>query len=382
MMSRKFDIIDDFSCVRAHIILILTSLPTFITTVFRGMPGVWKRQHRLLLCWLIVLQAVYPGRKTLEELHHRSPTAITAWRFRRLLKATSWNVHMLIEWLADDVIQALPAPDDGMLSVIGDGSHKDKRASKNPLAHKGRTSQHHPWFFGIRFALLVVAWDVYRLPAAFRLILPKRHPEYRTEHALFQDMLRQFKPPLWATLVIVAGDAAYGSKATIKLVKQRDKMDRSRHWHVVCAIARTWKTVDDQACKNLVQHLPRHGYQRAWIPRLSTWKHRKVSWVYATQLCLRDIGDVTLVLSKTGRNVSPAHTKRLVTNGALSLSTVTCNRLWAWANTRYEGAKTGLRSRLASPYWPTCLGSECVITTSHRENRGVCPGFSTAYDYT
>jgi hypothetical protein len=197
--------------------LILTYLPAFVTTVFRGMPGVWKHQHRLLLCWLMVLQAVYPGRKTLEELQRWSPAAITAWRFRRLLNAAYWNVHLLIAWLADDVINALPASADGILSVIGDGSHKDTRASKNPLAQKGRKSQHHPWFFGIRFALLLVAWDVSRIPVAFRLILPKSHPQYRTENALFRDMLTQFKPPAWAKLVIVEGDAAYGSKANINL---------------------------------------------------------------------------------------------------------------------------------------------------------------------
>jgi len=36
-------------------------LPAFITAVFHGMPGVWKGQHRLVLCWLIMMQAVYPG---------------------------------------------------------------------------------------------------------------------------------------------------------------------------------------------------------------------------------------------------------------------------------------------------------------------------------
>lgn len=91
-MSRTCDIIDDFSSVRAPVMLVLTYLPAFVTTVFRGMPGVWKNQHRLLLCWLIVLQAVYPGRKTLEELHRWSPAAITAWRFRRLLNATYWSI--------------------------------------------------------------------------------------------------------------------------------------------------------------------------------------------------------------------------------------------------------------------------------------------------
>jgi hypothetical protein len=37
---------------------ILPSLPAFIPPVFGGMPGVWQSQHRLLLGWLVVLQAV------------------------------------------------------------------------------------------------------------------------------------------------------------------------------------------------------------------------------------------------------------------------------------------------------------------------------------
>src|SRR5512132_3363558 len=27
-----------------------------------------------------------------------------------------------------------------------------------------RISKHHPWFFGLRFVLLMAAWDSYRLP--------------------------------------------------------------------------------------------------------------------------------------------------------------------------------------------------------------------------
>src|SRR3989442_10680009 len=34
----------------------------------------------------------------------------------------------------------------------------------------------------------------------------------------------------------------------------------------------------------------------------------------STRLCLRHIGDVTVVLSKRGRNIGPKHTKILVTN--------------------------------------------------------------------
>jgi hypothetical protein len=145
--------------------LILTYLPAFITTVFQGMPGTWKGQHRLILCWLIVMQAIYPGRKTFHELARWSPRQITEWRFRRLLKASS------------------------------------------------------------------------------------------------------------------------------------------RDWNFAFAIPTTWKTAEDKSVKDLVTHLPRHDCKRTWIPRLSERLYRKTYWVDAKRLCLRDIGEVTLVLSKTGRNV-------------------------------------------------------------------------------
>jgi len=292
----------------------LTYLPAFITIVFRGMRGVWKSQHRLLLCWLIVMHAVYPGRKTLQEIARWSPRAVTEWRLRRLLKASYWSIHLIIEWFAQEVMAQLPPPDDGILYVIGDGSHKPKRATHNDLAQKGRHGKHKDWFFGIRFALLIVAWDVYRIPVAFRLILPKSHPGYRKENSLFRDMLNAFKPPSWATQIIVEGDAAYGAKANIHLVQQLDQLDASRNWNFVFAISRNWKTTENKSVKDLVTHLPRHYYGRTWIPRLSDWRCRKSYWVYAKPLCLRDIGDVTLVLSKTGRNVGPSNTKLLVSN--------------------------------------------------------------------
>ena len=299
---------------RAQTMLIMTYLPAFITTMFQGMPGIWKGPHRLMLCWLIVMQALYPGRKTLHELARWSPRQITEWRLRRLLKASYWSVHLLIEWLAQDVMAQLPPPEDAIIYVIGDGSHKPKRSRDTSIAQKGRNSKHKDWFFGIRFALLIVAWDVYRIPISFRIILPKTHPQYRKENALFRDMLGQFKPPCWAQQVIVEGDAAYGAKANIKLIEKLDKADASRDWNFVFAIPRTWKTAQDKSVKDLVTHLPRHYYKRTWIPRLSERLYRKTYWVYAKRLCLRDIGEVTLVLSKTGRNVGPGNTKLLVTN--------------------------------------------------------------------
>jgi hypothetical protein len=234
--------------------LTVTYLPLFITVLLRGMPGVWHHRHRLMLCWLIVMQALFPGQKTLAELARWTPGSLPVWRFRRVLKAAYC------------------------------------------------------------FALSIATWDVYRFPVAFRLIRVKTHPQYQTENALFREMVSHFVPPPWATRVIVEGDAAYGSQDNMKMVMQRDAVDPVRRWDCVFAIARTWKTVEGKAIKDVVTHLPRTYYQRTLVPRLPSARGRKTFWVYSTRLCLRHIGDVTVGLNKRGRNLGPKQTKILVTN--------------------------------------------------------------------
>src|ERR1700756_5416521 len=99
----------------------VTYLPLVVTLLFRGMPGMWKSRHRLVLCWLVVMQALFPGRKTLEELARWPPASITVWRFRRVLKATYWDVHLLREWWGQAALHTVPPPKDGILYVVGDG---------------------------------------------------------------------------------------------------------------------------------------------------------------------------------------------------------------------------------------------------------------------
>lgn len=292
----------------------VTYLPLFVTILFRGMPGIWKSRHRLILCWLVCMQALFPGQKTLEELARWTPASITVWRFRRLLKAAYWDSHWLGEWWVQEALNTLPPPKDGTMYLVGDGSHKPKRGTQNPLAQKGRKSEYQPWFFGIRFVLLIANWDVYRLPVAFRLIRPQSHPAYQPENALFRAMVERFVPPTWAKRVIVEGDAAEGSQENMPLVLKRDADDPTRRWGFVFAIARTWKTVEGKAIKDLVTHLPRIYDQRIRVPRLPGTKGSKTFWVYSTRLCLRHVGDVTVVLRKKGRNVGPKQTKILVTN--------------------------------------------------------------------
>ena len=110
----------------------ITYLPLFVTVLFRGMPGIWKSRHRLMLCWLVVLQALFPGRKTLEELARWTPAYVTVWRLRRLLKAAYWDVHLLVAWWVEEALRSLPPPTDGTLYLVGDGSVKPSGGQKIP----------------------------------------------------------------------------------------------------------------------------------------------------------------------------------------------------------------------------------------------------------
>jgi hypothetical protein len=312
-------------------LIAFTSLPGFVSMVLRGMPTVWRGRHRLIFCWLIFMQAVHPGRKTLEEMAKWTPATLTAWRFGRLLKAASWNVHLLVSWCAQDLMGTLPPPANGILSLCGDGSHAAKRGPKHPVAQPGRISQHHPWFFGLRFVLRMAAWDSSRLPVGFRLILPKRHAGYRSEHAVLREMVGAFVPPRWAKLVSVGGDAASGSQANMARVQARDKADTARRWGFVFAIARPWQTVAEKSRKHLVTPVPHKYSPCTRVPREGR-KGRKTFWTSSTCLGLRHGGDVTVVLRKKGRNLGPQHTKILVTNlAALTPSQVVCIDQKRWA---------------------------------------------------
>jgi hypothetical protein len=186
----------------------VTYLPLCVTILFRGMPGVWQHRHRLVLCWLMVMHALFPGRKTLEERARWTPGSSTVWRFRRVRKAAYWDVHVLVAWGVEAALQTLPPPKDGTLPLVGDGSVKPKRGTQHPWAHKGRQSEPQPWVFGMRFALVMATWDVYRLPVALRLMRRTTHPEYQTANALFREMVSHVVPPTWAQKVMVEGDAA------------------------------------------------------------------------------------------------------------------------------------------------------------------------------
>jgi len=291
-----------------------TRLPPTVGILFKGMPGVWRHRHRLIFCWLIVMQMATSGSRTLTGLSQSAPGFITEWRFRRLLSAGYWSLKVLLHWFAEEAIKSLPVPENKVLYVIADGSKKDKRGIKNPAAQKGRLNKHHSWFFGIKFVVLMVAWDDYRIPVDFQIVLPKGHPDYKKENELFRYMLSRFQPPDWAKVVMVVGDAAFAAKDNMKLIQARDKVDSQRRWGFVFAVARTWNMADGKSLRNLVKHTPRRCYRKTWILRVPDHQRRKTFWIFEKHTRLRHLGDVTVVLTKKGRNVGPEKTKLLVTN--------------------------------------------------------------------
>jgi len=150
---------------------------------------------------------------------------------------------------------------------------------------------------------------------AFRIILPKDHPDYQNENTLFREMIYEIIPPEWAQIVIILGDCGYGSKDNMKLIQKLDKnRHKNRRWFFVFSIARTWKRESGKSLKNFVKHLPLSLYKRTWLTHLTQKHKRKTFWIYGKIINLRHIGEVTVVLSKTRRNAGPKNTKIIITN--------------------------------------------------------------------
>jgi hypothetical protein len=101
-------------------------------------------------------------------------------------------------------------------------------------------------------------------------------------------------------MVVVVADAAYASKANVRLIQQRGSC-------FMMAFARTWCFDNGQAL--LVPHLPKTRSRRSWVP-LDEPGRRRTYWTYLKRARLRHIGDATLVLSKQRRNDGPRQNEK------------------------------------------------------------------------
>src|SRR3990167_8281930 len=291
-------------------------LPTFISTFFKRMPDFFHGKHQLTFVWFILIIALGVGDYKLTTMACYGSGFVTEWRFRRLLSASYWDMRAIFVWLLSDIIDVLPIPEDKTVYVIVDGSKKEKRSKKNPFMQKGKIRTNASWFFGIRFCVLMIAWGNFRIPVDFKILYPKQHKKYRNENKLFCDMLKLFTPPAWAEKVIILGDAAYASVDNMKYIQNRARNEWKQnkvYWWFVFSMAKTWKFSDGNSLKNLANHLKKECYEKIFISK--TLSHRKQGyWTFIKNVSLRHIGDVTIVLSKKGRNLGPKNVKVIVTN--------------------------------------------------------------------
>lgn len=120
-------------------------------------------------------------------------------------------------------------------------------------------------------------------------------------------MLNELVLPPWCSKVIVVADAAYASRQNLQAIQ-------ARHWWFVIAFPRTWKFTDGHSLRDLVAHLPHVYYRKVRLPLIGSRARYRVFWTFAKPTALREVGDVTVVLSKRRRNDGPKNTKVLVTN--------------------------------------------------------------------
>ena len=286
--------------------MLSTCLPRGVSESLRVLRSRCRHRHHLVFSWLLVLHLVYGERANRKPLARHGPGHVAYQHFRCLVCAAYWCTKTLLWWSADEALQAFPPPEDGTLYLVGDSTLKGKRGQKHSVAQKTRLSQHRLYVFGFPMVVLMAQWGVYRIPVDFALVRRKGTPSYQSENALFRHMLREFRPPAWCQEVVVVGDAAYAARANKMLIEELG------YWYVF-AIARTWKFTNGKALKALTTHLPRWWDTQIRIPTISSHR-RRTFWIYAKRVRPRYLGDVTVVLSKCGRNDGPKQTKILVTN--------------------------------------------------------------------
>jgi Transposase DDE domain len=284
----------------------LTCLPRRVSQYLRVLEPCFRHRHQLVFSWLLVLPLVYGERATLKALARHGPAHLASQHDRRLLCAADWCTKTWLWWFVDQAVQAVPPPEDGVLSVVGDSTLKGTRGQQHPVAHNTRLSHDHPDVFGFRIVLLMAQWDVHRIPVDFALVRRKDEPACQTDKALFRQMLQAFRRPAWCHEVVVVADAAYTSRANVELIQ-------TLGYGYVMALPRTWKCAHGKALNALVTPLPRGKYAQMRMPTVNT-QRRRTFGVYAKRARLRHLGDVTVVLSQCRRNDGPKQTKILVTN--------------------------------------------------------------------
>jgi hypothetical protein len=261
-----------------------------------------QARHFVLFCWLLVMLIVDQGKGTLKGMSRLMPERIKYWALMRMVRSGWWDERALVAEISAQVLADLPPPSDRVLHLVGDSTLKGKRGEKHPLGRKARVNEYARYCFGFELVLLIASWGRFRIPVAVAVIDPRRKGQV---NILFRRMIREFVPPRWAQQIIVEADAGLAATKTFRVIERKGYRD-------VFATSRTRKFTDGKYLRDLVQHLPRSQYRR--LKTLKSDGRRRDYWVWECRRSVKDLGDVTIVLSKKRRHEGPKKTKIIVTN--------------------------------------------------------------------
>lgn len=291
-----------------------TYLPNEIIAIFRQTPKIWNHKQKLVLLWVIYSHILCEKKHTIRNLSKKTGAAAPEWKIRMLFKATNWCLHSLLQWLSESAMKCYPAPDDRVIRLVGDGSHKEKKGKKSEVNQNLKKKRNSVCLFGFKFILLMASWNKYKFPVNYRVQYPKGHKKYKKENELFREMIAEFTPLEWVKEIRVICDSGFASVENFKQIEKLDLLSEKIRWRFVFSLPKTWKTGAGKHLKNIVKHTRSSLYRRVWINKLDKNNSRKSYWIFKQNIHLKHIGEVTIVLSKKRPNASPKNTKIIVTN--------------------------------------------------------------------
>lgn len=284
----------------------LVCLPKFYREAMEPLRKHFQWEHFLTFSWLLLIIMLNQGSGNLAQIKTYMPLSYEL--LTRFLSSSYWNTSNLWEHMLSLVLDRIPAPKDGICYVIADATDAPKRSKCNPYAKKGKKSKNSPWLFGLHILVVSIHWSHWRIPVAFKLVKPKSSSEYINENELLRGLLPKVKIllPKWTKKVIFLADSAYASKANFKCLEKLE-------WFYVISCAKTWNLADGTPLKDKLIKLQKNQFKGTWITS-DNGKKRRFFHVRKEYLKLNELGDVTVVFSKTRRNNSSASAKVLLTN--------------------------------------------------------------------
>lgn len=220
------------------------------------------------------------------------------------MNAGYWGSEELFDWFVEHLLKILPAPLDRICTASIDVVEIDKRSRFNPFAKKSKKQSDGPWVFGLHLLVVCLHWGCWRIPVAFRLVLPKSDPNYVKDNELVRQMLPFIPWPEWAETKIVLADSAFAAKDTFKLLEELGL-------YYVIACAKTWNFEEGIPVKEHLKKLKKHQFKKVWY---SKGNRRREFYVRKEQRAVRHLGNVGVVFTKLRRNASLKATRILLTN--------------------------------------------------------------------